>query len=203
MDVISLLGSGFGLAFASGLNLYATVLLVGLGIRFGFFAPTGAFEALAVLAHPIVIGTAAAITVAEFVADKIPWFDSIWDSVHTVIRPLGAALIGAAAIGALKPEWEIAAFLVCAMVGLASHSTAAGTRLAANTSPEPFTNWALSLTKDGLVIAVTWLAVKHPVITFFFVLAFLVVFVLLIRTIWGWMRRLFGRGKTGIVQRAA
>ena len=112
----------------------------------------------------------------EFFADNIPWVDSIWDGVHTVIRPLGAAIIGATAIGAIEPQTAVIAAL-CAGVSLSGHSVKAGTRLLANHSPEPFSNIALSLGEDVLVVIGSWLALRHPAIMVTVVAIFLVAFV--------------------------
>ena len=104
MEAINLLGATMGLGLVSGLNLYATVLTVGLGIRLGLITLNPEMSGLAVLASPYVLIAAGVIYLLEFFADKIPWVDSLWDGVHTFIRPLGAAVIGATAIGAVEPQ---------------------------------------------------------------------------------------------------
>jgi len=164
-----------GLGLVSGLNLYATVLTVGLGIRLGLITLNPETSGLAVLASPYVLIAAGVIYLIEFFADKIPWVDSIWDSVHTFIRPLGAAVIGATAIGAVEPQTAVIAVL-CAGVSLSGHSVKAGTRLLANHSPEPFSNIALSVIEDGLVVAGSWLALSHPAIMVTIVAIFLIAF---------------------------
>jgi uncharacterized protein DUF4126 len=176
MEVINLLGSTMGLGLVSGLNLYATVLTVGLGIRLGLITLSPETSGLAVLASPYVLIAAGVIYLIEFFADKIPWVDSIWDSVHTFIRPLGAALIGATAIGAVEPQTAVIAAL-CAGVSLSGHSVKAGTRLLANHSPEPFSNIALSLVEDVLVVIGSWLALSHPAIMVTIVVIFLIAFI--------------------------
>jgi len=165
-----------GLGLVSGLNLYATVLTVGLGIRLGLITLNPEMSGLAVLASPYVLIAVGVIYLIEFFADKIPWVDSIWDSVHTLIRPLGAAVIGATAIGAVEPQTAVIAAL-CAGVSLSGHSVKAGTRLLANHSPEPFSNIALSLIEDGLVVAGSWLALSHPAIMMTIVAFFLIAFI--------------------------
>lgn len=165
-----------GLGLVSGLNLYATVLTVGLGIRLGLITLSPETSGLAVLASPYVLIAAGVIYLIEFFADKIPWVDSIWDSVHTLIRPLGAAVIGATAIGAVEPQTAVIAAL-CAGVSLSGHSVKAGTRLLANHSPEPFSNIALSLIEDGLVVGGSWLALSHPAIMVTIVAIFLIAFI--------------------------
>ena len=176
MEAITLLGSTMGLGLMSGLNLYATVLTVGLGIRLGLITLNPELAGLEVLASPYVLIAAGVIYLVEFFADKIPWVDSIWDSVHTLIRPLGAAVIGATAIGAIEPQTAVIAAL-CAGVSLSGHSVKAGTRLLANHSPEPFSNIALSLGEDVLVVIGSWLALRHPAIMVTIVGIFLIAFV--------------------------
>lgn len=175
METLNLLGSTMGLGLVSGLNLYATVLTVGLGIRLGLITLTADMARLEVLANPYVLIAAGVLFVVEFFADKIPWVDSIWDAVHTVIRPLSAAVVGATAIGAVNPETAIIAAL-CAGVSLSGHSVKAGTRLLANHSPEPFSNIALSLTEDVLVVFGSWLALKYPMVMLTLVAIFLLAF---------------------------
>jgi hypothetical protein len=175
MEAINLLGSTMGLGLVSGLNLYATVLTVGLGIRLGLITLNPELSGLAVLSSPYVLIAAGVIYLVEFFADKIPWVDSIWDGVHTIIRPLGAAVIGATAIGAVKPEAAVIAAL-CAGVSLSGHSVKAGTRLLANHSPEPFSNIALSLIEDFLVVIGSWVALAHPAIMVTVVVIFLIAF---------------------------
>jgi hypothetical protein len=164
-----------GLGLASGLNLYATVLTVGLGIRLGVITLNAELSSLDVLASPYVLVAAAILYLIEFLADKIPWVDSIWDAIHTLIRPLGAALIGATAIGTVEPQTAVIAVL-CAGVSLSGHSVKAGTRLLANHSPEPVSNIALSLVEDILVIAGTWLALVHPAVMLVLIIMFLLAF---------------------------
>ena len=175
METLNLLGSTMGLGLVAGLNLYATVLTVGLGIRFGLITANGDLAGLQVLASPYVLVAAGILFIVEFVADKVPWVDSIWDAVHTFIRPLGAAVVGATAIGAINAETAVIAAL-CAGVSLSGHSAKAGTRLLANHSPEPFSNIALSLIEDVLVVFGSWLALAHPAIMLAIAVAFLIAF---------------------------
>ena len=175
MGIIQLLGSTLGLGLVSGINLYATVLVVGLGIRFDLIALRPELHQLEVLANPVVIVVAGLIFVVEFLADKIKWIDSIWDAVHTVIRPLGAALIGAAALGDVSPESVVIA-LLCGGVALSGHSTKAGLRLLVNHSPEPFSNVILSLIEDVLVVLGTYVAVQYPYVMLIIVALFVIAF---------------------------
>lgn len=165
MDVVALLSTLMGLAFVSGLRLYGTVLALGLGIRTGFIRLDPAMSRLEILGDPLVITIAGTVYVVEFVADKVPWVDSVWDSFHTLIRPLGAAVLGAVALGDVDPRLKLSAFLLCGSVALASHTGKAGIRLAVNHSPEPFTNIVISLSEDAIAAVGVWLAVAHPYLT--------------------------------------
>jgi hypothetical protein len=164
MDAIATLGTLLGLALVSGVRLYSTILAVGLGIRWEFFTLPPALSSLAVLGETPILLLAGAIYTIEFVADKIPWVDSLWDSVHTFIRPLGAGLLAATAMGEVNPVVKVGAALLCGGVALSSHSTKAGTRIVANHSPEPFSNIGLSLAEDGIVLGGVWLAVNYPLV---------------------------------------
>ena len=148
-------------AFASGVNLYATIAVIGICARFGLFTVPDQFKAFD---NPWVIGVALALYAVEFVADKVPWVDTAWDAVHTVIRPLGGALVAVSALGDASPATQTVAALLGGSVAMTTHLTKAGTRAAVNTSPEPFTNWALSLAEDVFVVGLTWVAVQHPIV---------------------------------------
>ncbi len=176
MDITQLLGSTLGLGFIAGIRLYATVLALGLAIRFGWFHPSAAFDHLHVLAQPIVLIPAAVAFAIEFVSDKIPWLDSIWDSFHTFIRPIGAAVLASLALGSIDPGLRIALIILCGGVAITSHSSKAAARLFVNHSPEPFTNLALSIGEDLLVPFGLWVAVQHPAAALVCVLIFLMAF---------------------------
>ena len=193
MQTLATLGTLMGMAFTSGIRLYSTVFAVGLGIRFGFIQIPEALAQLHVLATTPILVISGVVYAAEFVADKIPWFDSLWDVIHTFIRPLGAAILGAVAIGAVDPVWKIGAFLLCGTVALSSHSAKAGTRLAANHSPEPLSNIALSLGEDAVVVGGTWLAFAYPVLAFIAVLIAVALIVWMIPKLFRVFRRNFAR----------
>lgn len=153
-----------GLAWASGVRLYAVLFLVGGAHWLGWMALP---EHLQVLAHPVVLGTSGTLAVAEFVADKVPGFDSLWDAVHTFIRIPAGALLAAGSIGALGDDslpWLVAAGLIGGTITAGSHFTKAGTRLAINHSPEPFSNWMASFVEDLAAPGIVWLAVVAPVL---------------------------------------
>jgi hypothetical protein len=150
------------LAFAAGLNVYATIAVIGLSGRFDLVSLP---ESLRVFENPWVIGIALAMFAIEFVADKVPWFDSVWDAVHTLIRPLGGAFIAMTAIGGdASPAATTIAALVGGSTALTTHLTKAGARAAANTSPEPFSNWFLSLGEDVVAVSISYVALTHPVL---------------------------------------
>jgi hypothetical protein len=178
MQTIQLLGTVMGLGFVAGINLYATVLAVGLGINLGLIRLAPDLAGLAALGHPLVIGVAALMYTMEFFADKIPWVDSMWDALHTFIRPLGAAWIGATALGEVDPALEVAAFLLAGGVAFTTHATKSGVRLIANGSPEPFSNVVLSLTEDAFAFGGAWLTMRYPTAAGLTVVAFLIAFVL-------------------------
>ena len=155
----SALGYTIPFAFASGLNVYATVAVLGLCAHYRLVSLPDQFRALD---NPLIIGAALTMYAVEFVADKIPWLDSVWDAVHTVIRPIGGAFVAVAALGHASPAATALAALLGGSVAMTTHLTKAGTRAAANVSPEPFTNWILSATEDVVAVGLTYAAVRHP-----------------------------------------
>lgn len=192
MDLLATLGRTLGFSLAAGVNLYATVAVLGLASHFGWVALPPQFRAFD---NPYIIGAALVMYGVEFVADKIPWLDSLWDIVHTVIRPLGGALIAVTALGEASPAMKVVAALVGGTVAASSHLTKAGTRAVANASPEPFTNWALSLGEDGLVVGLGLLALAHPLAALAVSVVLLACFLLLLRVVARGVRRLFRRGR--------
>lgn len=176
MDVLNLLGTTLGLGLAAGLRLYATVLALGLALRLEWLTLPAGMEPLAVLAHPVVLITAGVMYLMEFVTDKIPWLDSAWDALHTVIRPLGAAALALTAFGEFDPVPRVALALLCGGVALSSHTTKAATRLVVNQSPEPVSNAGLSLAGDIGVPAMVWFAVTHPLLMLVLAILLLIAF---------------------------
>ena len=193
MDLVAILGRTLGFSFAAGVDLYATVALIGLSSRFGWVDVP---ERLRLFDNDIVIGVALVLYVAEFAADKVPWFDSAWDTVHTFIRPLGGALIAVAAVGDASPTIEGLAALLGGSIAASSHLTKASARVAVNTSPEPVSNWIVSLAEDVFVIGLGYLALIHPGVALGIVSGLLVLIMLFIGVIarLGW-RRLSGRSR--------
>jgi Domain of unknown function (DUF4126) len=161
---LALLGSALGLSIASGLSLYGTVFLAGWAIHFGWVQLPPAAERLAVLADPLVLAVSGTLFAIEFLADKVPWIDSVWDAIHTAIRPIGGALLATRVFGDLHPAAEVIALLLLGSVTLATHGAKATARLTVNASPEPVSNILLSLTENALVATAVWLALVHPLL---------------------------------------
>jgi uncharacterized protein DUF4126 len=190
MNPIETLGLALGAGFSSGLNLYATVAALGLLQRFGVLTlPSG----LQVLAHPWVLGIAIGLYLIEFLADKFPYLDTIWDAIHTFIRPPAAALLTYAAAGAAPAEWRWGAALLAGSVALTSHGTKASARAAVNTSPEPFSNWILSFGEDILAVWLTWMATTHPLATSIIVAALVALSIFLLYHLFRFARRALQR----------
>jgi hypothetical protein len=158
-EPLTTLGRTLGFSFAAGINLYATVAILGLASRYGWVALPPQYQ---VFDNNWIIGTAIALYVIEFVADKVPWIDSVWDAVHTVVRPIGGALIAIATLGDASPATETLVGLLGGALAAGTHFGKAGTRIMANASPEPFSNWALSLAEDAFVVGLGFLALKYP-----------------------------------------
>jgi Domain of unknown function (DUF4126) len=159
MDLVNTLGRTLGFSFAAGINLYATVALLGLASRYGWVDLPSQYH---VFNNRWLIGAALALYVVEFIADKIPWVDSLWDAAHTVVRPIGGALIAVASLGAAGPGMRATSAILGAALATSTHVAKAGTRAVVNTSPEPFSNWLLSFSEDGLVALIGLLALKYP-----------------------------------------
>lgn len=190
MNPIATLGLALGTGFSSGLNLYATVATLGLLERFGVIHLPGSLHALS---HPWVVGVAVALYVVEFFADKIPYIDTVWDAVHTLIRPPAAALLAYSAAVAAPAEWRWAAALLAGGVALTSHGTKASARAAVNTVPEPFSNWALSFGEDILAVWLTWMGTVHPMATIIIVVALLALSAYLLFHLFRFARRTLRR----------
>ena len=190
MDTIATLGRTLGFSFAAGVNLYATVAILGLASRYGWVNLPAQY---AVFDNSWIIGAAIALYVVEFVADKVPWVDTAWDAVHTAIRPLGGALIAVTTLGDASPSLQALIALLGGTVAASSHFTKAGTRAAANTSPEPFSNWILSLGEDLFVVGLGFLALQYPVAALFVAVTLTLVIVIFAAVIIRTVRRWFGR----------
>ena len=159
IEAVAALGRTLGFSFAAGINLYATVAILGLTSRYGWVALP---EQYRVFDSDLIITAALVMYAIEFFADKIPWVDSLWDAIHTVIRPIGGALIAVSTLGDASPATETLIGLLGGTLAASTHFTKAGTRAVANTSPEPFSNWLLSLGEDVFVVALGFVALKYP-----------------------------------------
>ncbi|MGZ8519568.1 MAG: DUF4126 domain-containing protein [Candidatus Binatia bacterium] len=169
MGTIEALSLAMGTAWASGINLYATVAALGIAQQMELIQLPHNLE---VLAHPAVIAIACIMYVIEFFADKVPFVDSGWDAIHTFIRVPAGAILAARALGDMNPALELAAMLAGGTITLAAHGAKATTRLAINASPEPFTNWTASVTEDVAVLGGIWLIFNNPILMVIFVVAF-------------------------------
>jgi hypothetical protein len=178
------------LAFASGLNLYATVAVLGLCSHFGLVALPEQFRAFD---NPIVIGVALFMYAIEFVADKVPWFDSAWDAIHTVIRPIGGAFVAVTAMAPASPTATALAAILGGSVAFTSHAAKASTRGLTNTSPEPFSNWMLSFVEDIVAAGLSYVALTHPVLAATIALILLAAIGLLASFVIRALRRRFAR----------
>jgi Domain of unknown function (DUF4126) len=189
-DLLAKIGLAAGAAVASGLRLYGTVAALGFLHRAGVLHLPPSLE---VLATTPVIVLAAALYVIEFVADKIPAVDVVWDAIHTFVRAPAAAVLSFAAFGEVQEPWRTVAALLCGTLALSSHGLKASSRLAINASPEPFSNWAASFGEDIFVAVLLWLAVKHPLVAAVVAGIVLVLAVVLAAWIYRMLKRLFSR----------
>ena len=189
MDLVTL-GRTLGFSFAAGVNLYATVAILGLAARYGWVDLPPQYQ---VFNNGFVIGTAIVLYLVEFFADKIPYFDSLWDLIHTAIRPLGGALIAVATLGDASPGVEGLVALLGGTVAAGSHLTKTSTRAVANTSPEPVSNWALSVAEDVFVVGLGYLALEHPIAALVVAGVLLVLIVVFAAVIIRTVKRWFGR----------
>ncbi|MBE0496259.1 MAG: DUF4126 family protein [Campylobacterales bacterium] len=203
-ELIHTLALAMGASWASGINLYATLLVLGIGATQGVLAlPSG----LEVLANPVVIGAAGLMYIVEFVADKTPGVDSAWDAIHTFVRIPAGALLAAGAVGEVAPAVAIAAAIVGGGMAASTHATKAGSRVLINTSPEPFSNWGASLGEDVLVFAGLWTALHHPSLFLVLLLIFVGIMVWMlpkivrgIKRVFGLIGRMLGLGKKEFAQ---
>ncbi len=184
MELLATLGRTLGFSLAAGVNLYATLAVLGLAARYEWVQLPEQFQ---VFNNPWVIGVAGVLYAIEFVADKIPWVDSMWDSLHTVIRPIGGALIAVAALGEASPVLVGLIALLGGTAAAGSHMTKAGTRVAINTSPEPFTNWIASLAEDVFVIGLSLITLKFPLLALVMSALILVAIIMVARRLWRWL----------------
>jgi hypothetical protein len=176
------------ISWAAGLNLYLSVAAAGITARMGWLELPGGLETLK---NPFIIGLAILMYAVQFLADKIPFVDSAWDSVHTLIRPAGAATMGFLAGTQYGPIAQTGMAIVTGTIALNMHAFKASSRLAINTSPEPFSNIAASVAEDSLVLSVFWFFIKHPILACLAIIAILVLCFLLLKLLWSFVAKLF------------
>lgn len=187
-QIVSILALSMGAAWASGINLYAALVMMGLmGASGNMVLP----EQLQILSNPLVIGAAGLMYMVEFVADKMPGVDTAWDSLHTFIRIPAGAMLAAGAVGELAPAVELAAAIIGGGVAATSHVTKAGSRVLINTSPEPFSNWAASIGEDLVVLGGLYTALSHPWVFLVLLVLFLLLAVWIIPKLWRGIKTVF------------
>lgn len=180
-SIIATLALTLGASWASGINLYAVLLVLGLGGATGHVElPVG----LEILNNPLVIAAAGLMYCVEFFADKIPGVDTAWDSIHTFVRIPAGAMLAAGAVGDVTPVMELASAIAGGSLATASHATKAGSRLLINTSPEPVTNWGASFFEDILVVGGLWTALNHPVLFLVLLVVFILLAIWLLPKLW-------------------
>lgn len=187
-----------GFSFAAGINLYATVAILGLASRYGWVALPDQFR---VFDNNLIIGAAIVMYLVEFVADKVPWLDSVWDAIHTVIRPIGGALIAVTTLGQASPVTQTLVALLGGTLAAGTHFSKAGTRVVANTSPEPFSNWILSLAEDAFVVGLGLIALKYPAVAAAVVIVGVVLMIVFASWIIRAVRRRWSRGSQVAAER--
>ncbi|TNG02044.1 MAG: DUF4126 domain-containing protein [Gammaproteobacteria bacterium] len=188
MDIASTIALTLGVAWASGINLYAAVFML------GFLGNTGHIELppdLQIVQDPAVLMAAGFMYCVEFFADKAPGVDSGWDAIHSFIRIPAGATLAAMAVGDVSEAAQVAAFLVGGAVTTTTHATKAGSRVLINTSPEPFSNWVASVAEDIIVIGGIWAALQHPVLFLVLLGVFVVLMIWLLPKIWRGMKFIF------------
>ncbi|MDI1291458.1 MAG: DUF4126 domain-containing protein [Methylobacter sp.] len=188
-QITTTLALSMGLAWASGINLYATLFTL------GYLANTGNIDLppdLQIVANPMVMGAAGLMYCVEFFADKTPGIDTGWDAIHTFIRIPAGAMLAAGAIGDLNPAVELAAAIMGGSLAAGSHATKAGSRVMINASPEPFSNWAASISEDVVVITGVWACINHPVLFLIALGLFILLMIWLLPKIWAGVKRVFG-----------
>lgn len=190
MDAVSVIALSMGAAWASGINLYATLFMLGYMSITGHITLPAELE---VVANPMVMAAAGFMYCVEFFADKIPGVDSGWDSIHTFIRIPAGAMLASSAVGDVTPAVELTAALLGGTLAAGTHATKAGTRLLINTSPEPVSNWTASISEDLMVIGGLWTALNHPVLFIIGLVVFIILMIWLLPKLWRLIRFIFRR----------
>ena len=194
MGIMEIIGIAGSVALLSGWRLYLTVLATGLAMRYGAIPLPEHLQSLQVLANPWIMGAAGLAAFCEFFADKIMWLDSIWDAVHSLVRPLGGALLALAVIDPGDPSTQVLAFILGGGASLLAHGGKAGARAVINTSPEPVSNVAASTAEDVVTVGLLYLAYEYPVVAGAIALALLVLTIWLLLMARRMLRALFRSG---------
>jgi hypothetical protein len=194
MGIVELLGLAGSVSLIAGWRLYLTVFITGLAMRLGWISLPEHLQLLDALANPWVLAISALGALAEFFADKILWLDSIWDTIHTVIRPLGGALLALAVVDAGDPAWQVAIFLLGGGAALVSHGAKAGARALVNTSPEPVSNAVVSTGEDIATGGLLLLAFAHPVAAMIIASLLLILCLVLVYKGYGLWRKIVSSG---------
>jgi Domain of unknown function (DUF4126) len=197
MGLVELLGVASSVSLLAGWRMYLCVFAVGLAMRFHWLQLPTHLHSLDVLANPWVLGAAGVGLVAEFLADKVMWFDSFWDAVHTAVRPVGGALLALAIIDPADPKWQAVALLLGGSAALATHAAKAGTRAVVNASPEPVSNIVVSAGEDVATTGLLAVALLNPVAAIFVAIAVAGGSLYALVKVRGLLRRLAGSGPQG------
>ena len=184
MSAVEIIGMAASFSLLAGWRLYACVAIAGLAMRLDLIDAPANIPSLEALANPWVIGVAGVGALAELFADKVMWLDSLWDGIHTFIRPVGGALLALAIVDASDPAWQIVALLLGGGAALLSHGAKSGTRALINTSPEPFSNIAVSFIEDVVTFGGLWLALTHPGVALMMAVALLAICALIVAASW-------------------
>ncbi len=193
MGIVEILGVAGSVSLLAGWRMYLCVFATGLAMRFGWIAPPEHLASLAVLSNYWVLGASGTAMVAEFFADKIAWLDTIWDAVHTAIRPIGGALLALALVDASDPSWQVITLLLGGGGALMSHTAKAGTRAIVNASPEPFSNIAVSTGEDVATGGLLFIVLANPEIAIVIAVGLLILAIYAIFAVRRMLKRIFGQ----------
>lgn len=193
MGIVEILGVAGSVSLLAGWRMYLCVFATGLAMRFGWIAPPEHLASLAVLSNYWVLGASGTAMVAEFFADKVAWLDTIWDAVHTAIRPIGGALLALALVDASDPSWQVITLLLGGGGALMSHTAKAGTRAIVNASPEPFSNIAVSTGEDVAAGGLLFTVLANPGIAIVIAVGLLILAIYAIFTVRRMLKRIFGQ----------
>jgi hypothetical protein len=192
MGIIEILGVAGSVSLLAGWRMYLCVFATGLAMRFGWVEAPQHLASLSVLANDWVLGAAGFALIAEFFADKVAWLDSLWDAVHTAIRPIGGALLALALVDASDPTWQVITLLLGGGATLASHAAKAGTRAVVNASPEPFSNIAVSTGEDIATGGLLVLVLANPAIAIVIAIGLVIITIYALIVVRRILKRLFG-----------